>query len=83
MEIILLIIIGFLAGLVARALVPGNDSFGILGTIILGIAGSFVGGFLARALFGDTDGVGFIGATIGAILLLIAYRAATSGRTGL
>jgi len=44
--IIVLIIVGLVAGAIARLLVPGRDSIGIFGTILLGIAGSFVGGFL-------------------------------------
>ncbi len=74
------LIIGLVAGFLARLLVPGRDPMGILGTIVLGIVGAFVGGFLAR-LVGDNDGVGWIGATIGAVIVLLIYRAATRGRT--
>jgi uncharacterized membrane protein YeaQ/YmgE (transglycosylase-associated protein family) len=81
MAIIAFIIFGFIVGLLARFLLPGRDPMGIVGTIVLGVAGSFVGGFLARALFNDNSGVGFVGATIGAVLLLLLYRAVTSRRT--
>ena len=81
--IISLIIIGAIAGFVARALVPGKDPMGIGATILLGIVGSFVGGFLADVLFRDDTadrGIspsGIIGSIIGSILVLLVYRAVT------
>ena len=78
--IIVLILIGLVAGFVARALVPGPDPMGVLGTIVLGIVGSFVGGFLGYVLFGhDTaNGAlqtsGIIGSIIGAIIVLLGLR---------
>ncbi len=78
--IIVLIIVGLIAGAIARLLVPGRDSMGVLGTILLGIVGSFVGGFLwnliefhklAPAHFHT---VGIIGSIIGAIIVLILLR---------
>lgn len=79
--IITLIIIGAIAGFIARAVVPGDDSMGILQTIVLGIVGSFVGGFLA-SLIGRGDGSwlsasGIIGSVIGAIVALLVYNAVT------
>ena len=79
--IITLIIIGLIAGFVARALVPGDDSMSIPATIALGIVGSFVGGFLA-SLIGRGDGsylnaVGIIGSVIGAVVALLVYNAVT------
>ena len=79
--IITLLIIGLIAGFVARALVPGDDSMSIPATIALGIVGSFVGGFLA-SLIGRGDGsylnaVGIIGSVIGAIVALLVYNAVT------
>lgn len=79
--IITLIVIGLIAGFVARALVPGDDSMSIPATIALGIVGSFVGGFLA-SLIGRGDGsylnaVGIIGSVIGAIVALLVYNAVT------
>ncbi|MGE0879350.1 MAG: GlsB/YeaQ/YmgE family stress response membrane protein [Acidimicrobiia bacterium] len=82
-----LIVIGFLAGLLARAIVPGPDPMGIGGTILLGIVGSFVGGFLGYLIFGRdiNDGAvqasGIIGSVIGAVIVLLIYRAST-GRHG-
>ena len=90
--IISLIIIGLIAGFVARAVVPGPDPMGIAGTIVLGIIGSFIGGFLGYALFhkdtneGALQPSGIIGSIIGAIVALLIYRAATrrgAGRRGL
>jgi uncharacterized membrane protein YeaQ/YmgE (transglycosylase-associated protein family) len=84
--IIGLIIIGLIAGFVARALVPGDDSMGIGATILLGIVGSFVGGFLADVLFrsdGEDRGlgpVGIIGSIIGAIIVLLIYNAVSDRR---
>lgn len=68
------LVFGFLAGLVARALMPGDQPMGFIKTSLLGIAGSFVGGFVASLLFGGNFMVlrssGFIGSVIGAILIL-------------
>lgn len=84
--LIVLVLIGLVAGFLARAIVPGPDPMTIGGTILLGIIGSFVGGFLADALFrSDSEDMGLgpagiVGSTIGAILCLLVYRAATNGR---
>ncbi len=81
--IIGLIIVGLIAGFVARALVPGDDSMSIPKTILLGIIGSFVGGFLADLLFrseGEDQGLspaGIIGSIIGAVIVLLIYNAVT------
>ncbi|SDS46571.1 Uncharacterized membrane protein YeaQ/YmgE, transglycosylase-associated protein family [Friedmanniella luteola] len=79
--IIGLIIIGLIAGFIARAVVPGRQSLSILQTILLGIVGSFVGGFLGKLIFGRDSGEGFvqpsswIGSIIGAIIVLVIYLA--------
>ena len=81
-----LIIIGLIAGALARLLVPGRDPMGIGATIVLGIIGSFVGGFLADVLFrSDSQDrgihpVGLIGSVIGAIIVLLIYNAVTHRR---
>jgi len=75
------IIIGLIAGYIARAVVPGPDPLGVVGTLILGVVGSFVGGFLWSALFGGGDLLatsGLIGSIIGAIVALLIYRAVSS-----
>lgn len=76
MGIIWMIIIGLIAGAIAKLIMPGKDPGGFIVTILLGIAGSFVGGFLGRAL-GIGDGsatVGLLGSIIGALILLAIYR---------
>ena len=83
MGIIVLLIIGAIAGFLARALVPGRDSMGIIPTIVLGIVGSFVGGFLGALIFGKDalEGLlqpsGIIGSIIGAVIALVVYNAVT------
>jgi uncharacterized membrane protein YeaQ/YmgE (transglycosylase-associated protein family) len=77
--IISLIIVGLIAGFVARAVIPGRQSLGILKTIILGIIGSFVGGFLGFLIFqhdpmdGFFQPAGIIGSIVGAIIVLFIY----------
>lgn len=84
--IIALIIIGLIAGFVARAVVPGDDSMSIGATILLGIVGSFIGGFLADVLFrSDSEDMGFgpaglLGSILGAIIALLVYNATTNRR---
>jgi uncharacterized membrane protein YeaQ/YmgE (transglycosylase-associated protein family) len=75
MEIIWIALVGFAAGLVARAIHPGKDDLGIIMTSLLGIAGSFVASYLGQAvgLYKAGQGAGFIGAVIGAILLMVIY----------
>jgi uncharacterized membrane protein YeaQ/YmgE (transglycosylase-associated protein family) len=76
MSLIWTVVIGFVAGLVAKFLMPGRDPGGFIVTILLGIAGAFVATFLGQALgwYRPGEGAGFIGAVVGAILILIAYR---------
>ena len=82
-QIIVWIIIGGIAGALAKLIMPGDDPGGIIVTILLGIAGAFIGGFLAGLI--GLGGGGFIWtiilATIGAIILLAIYRAVAGGRT--
>lgn len=79
--IITMLILGLVAGALARLLVPGRDPIGIAGTIVLGIAGSFLGGFLGYLLFNKDVGEGalqpsgIVGAVIGAVILLLIWRA--------
>jgi len=84
MGLIVFLIVGLIAGFIARALVPGPDPMGWLGTMILGIVGSFVGGTLAALLFGgtlDVSPTGLIGSVIGAIVVLLVWRAMGGERT--
>ncbi len=78
MGLILFLVIGLVAGFIARALVPGPDPMGWVGTMVLGVVGSFVGGTLAALLFGGTLDVstsGLIGSIVGAIVVLLIWRA--------
>ena len=76
MGIIWTIIIGLLAGIVAKFLMPGKDPGGIIITCLLGIGGSVVAKYLGQALgiYAEGDVVGFIGSVVGAIILLTIYR---------
>lgn len=76
MEIVWMIIVGFIAGALAKFIMPGRDPGGFLLTTLLGIAGSLVGGFLARqfGVGGGEQYAGLIGSVIGAIILLALYR---------
>ena len=78
------IILGLLAGYIAKALLPGDDPGGFFVTILLGLAGSLIGFFIFTGLLGigDTDMFdlgGLIGAVIGAMILLFAYERITAG----
>lgn len=76
MEIIVTLIIGLLAGLIAKFLMPGRDPGGLIVTTLLGIAGAFVATYLGQAIgwYRAGEGAGFIGAVVGAIILLVLYR---------
>jgi uncharacterized membrane protein YeaQ/YmgE (transglycosylase-associated protein family) len=76
------LIVGLIAGAIARLLVPGRDPMGWLGTLVLGLVGSLIGGFLADLLAGgdqELEAAGLIGSVIGAVIALLIYRA-MSGR---
>lgn len=81
MHLIWVIIIGFLAGVVAKLLMPGRDPGGFIVTTLLGIVGSLVATWIGQAVgwYRPGEGAGFIGAIVGAVILLAIYRA-TFGR---
>jgi uncharacterized membrane protein YeaQ/YmgE (transglycosylase-associated protein family) len=85
--IIGLIVVGLIAGAIARLLIPGRQDIGILMTIVLGIVGSFVGGFLGYLLFHKDSSSGFIqpsgiiGSIIGAVIVLLVYTRMGSRHT--
>jgi uncharacterized membrane protein YeaQ/YmgE (transglycosylase-associated protein family) len=87
MGIIGWILLGIVGGVIAKALLPGNDPGGLIITIIIGIVGALLGGFLARALgLGDPideffDVSTWLAAIIGSMILLVIYRAVTGRRT--
>jgi uncharacterized membrane protein YeaQ/YmgE (transglycosylase-associated protein family) len=76
MHILWTIIIGFLAGLVAKLITPGRDPGGFIITTLLGIVGAFVATYLGQAIgwYQAGEGAGFIGAVVGAVILLAIYH---------
>lgn len=69
------LIVGFVIGLIARAIKPGDNSLNLIWTIVLGVAGSLVAGYVGRAAgwYEPGQGAGWIASTIGAIVLLVIY----------
>ena len=84
MWILWALIIGLIAGFVARALVPGPDPMSVVGTLVLGLVGSLIGGFLGWLLFrNDADSgalqlSGIIGSIVGSVFALLVWRAIQS-----
>ena len=76
MGIIWTLIIGLLAGIVAKFLMPGRDPGGFIITMLLGVAGAFLATYLGQAVgwYQAGEGAGFIGAVVGAGIILIIYR---------
>ena len=78
------IIIGFIAGIIAKFIMPGDkEPSGFIMTTILGIVGAFVASYLGRALgwYNPGEGAGLIGAVVGAIIVLFVYGLITSRQT--
>jgi uncharacterized membrane protein YeaQ/YmgE (transglycosylase-associated protein family) len=78
MSVIVWIVIGLIAGALARLLVPGRDPMGVFGTVVLGLVGSLIGGLVGDVLTtGDQDlsPAGLLGSILGAIAALLVYRA--------
>jgi uncharacterized membrane protein YeaQ/YmgE (transglycosylase-associated protein family) len=91
MGLIWMLVVGLVAGLLARAIMPGKDAMGWVMTIVLGVVGSFVGGFLMNALMHNDTGntsdfqpSGIIGSVIGALVVLgiwhLVRRRTVAGR---
>lgn len=86
MGIIGWIVLGIIAGAIAKAIMPGNDPGGIFVTMLIGIAGALVGGFLSNAILGKEvndqffDLATWVSAIVGALILLAIYKAVTGGR---
>jgi uncharacterized membrane protein YeaQ/YmgE (transglycosylase-associated protein family) len=76
MSILGWVLFGFVVGLIARAVMPGRDPIGLIGTIVLGVIGALLGGWTGKALgwYGPDDGAGFLAATVGAVVLLFLYN---------
>ncbi len=70
------IIIGGIAGAIAKLLMPGKDPGGCIVTVLLGIAGAVLAGFVGQELklTSTSNGAGFIGAVVGAFIILLLYR---------
>ncbi|WP_137179021.1 GlsB/YeaQ/YmgE family stress response membrane protein [Roseomonas sp. AR75] len=76
------ILIGFLAGVVAKFLMPGNQSGGFIVTTLLGIVGAVVATLIGQSIgwYRAGEGAGFIGAVVGAVILLALFRAFAARR---
>lgn len=84
MSIIWTIVIGFLAGVIAKLIMPGkNEPSGFILTTVLGVVGAFVATFLGQALawYRADEGAGFIGAIVGAVIVLAIWGFISSRRT--
>lgn len=85
-SLIVLVVVGLIAGFIARAVLPGNDSMSIGHTIVLGMIGSFIGGLAGYFLLGaDIDegavqASGLFGSIIGSIIALMVYRVVVQDR---
>jgi uncharacterized membrane protein YeaQ/YmgE (transglycosylase-associated protein family) len=77
MHILWIVIIGFVAGIIARMLAPGpNNPAGFILTTIVGIAGAFIATFIGQAIgwYGQDEGAGLIGAVVGALIVLFVWH---------
>lgn len=85
MSIFVFLLFGLVVGLLARAIMPGNQSMGLLTTILLGIAGSFIGGFVSSLIthhrVTDLHTTGLIGSVVGAFVLLLIMGGLFRGRS--
>jgi uncharacterized membrane protein YeaQ/YmgE (transglycosylase-associated protein family) len=83
MSIIWTLIIGLVAGALAKLLMPGRDPGGFIITMALGVAGAFLATWLGQAVgwYQAGEGAGFIGAVVGAVILLVIYRIVVGRRS--
>lgn len=81
MSILGVIIIGLLAGIVAKLLMPGRDPGGFIITTVLGVVGAFVATWLGHASgwYQPGEAAGFLGAVVGAVIILVLYRLLRGG----
>ncbi|WMD23690.1 GlsB/YeaQ/YmgE family stress response membrane protein [Achromobacter seleniivolatilans] len=82
MSIIVMIIVGFIVGLIARAIMPGDQNMGIIMTTILGIIGAVVAGFLGQKMgwYAEGEPAGWIASVVGAIIVLFVVGLVTKKR---
>lgn len=78
------IVVGFVVGLIARAVLPGNQSMGLIMTAVLGIAGSLLAKYAGQmlGLYGEGANAGWIASVIGAIVVLLLYGMLNKGKGG-
>ncbi|MGV2863335.1 GlsB/YeaQ/YmgE family stress response membrane protein [Achromobacter sp. ESBL13] len=83
MSIIIMIIVGFIVGLIARAIMPGDQNMGIIMTTILGIIGAVVAGFLGQTMgwYAEGEPAGWIASVVGAIIVLFVVGLVARKRT--
>ncbi len=83
MNVVATLVVGLIVGALAKLLMPGRDPGGIIMTMLLGIAGAFVGTWVGRAAgwYGPNQAAGWIVSILGAVLLLVIYRAIVGRRT--
>ncbi len=83
MDILMLVLFGFVVGVIAKLLMPGRDPGGFIITILLGIAGSVIGNYVGKMLgvVGRSESAGWLVTISGAILLLLIYRIFVGNRT--
>lgn len=79
MSIVWTILVGLVVGLIARAVMPGEQKMGLILTTVLGVAGSLVAGYLGQAIgwYQAGQGAGFIGSIVGALIVLFGYGLVT------
>ena len=79
-----MIVVGLVVGALAKLLMPGRDPGGVVITILIGIAGSMLAGFLGRSIgwYAAGEPAGIVASILGAIILLVAYRALNGGTSG-
>jgi len=84
MHYVWMALVGFVVGLIARAILPGTQSIGLILTAVLGIVGSYVAGFIGQALgwYHAGQGAGFIGSVLGAVLVLFVYSKVVASSSG-
>ena len=83
MDVIVWLLVGLVAGALARLLVPGKDPMGWVGTLVLGLVGSLIGGFIGGLFAGgdqDLNPAGLLGSVLGAVVALLVYRAVAHDR---
>lgn len=81
MQMVWMVIVGFVVGLVARAVMPGTQRIGWLLTTVLGVTGSFVAGLIGQGLgwYAAGQGAGFVASVLGAMLVLVLYTRFVGG----